>query len=217
MLNLNPATIISRIITLLIAFSVHEFSHAWVADYFGDDTPRLNGRLTLNPTAHLDLVGTLMLLMVGFGWAKPVPINPYALRRRSSWAVLLVSLAGPVSNLLLAVIAAIPFRLNLVKMTYSGSQLFPSLSDFLLSFIIINLALFLFNLIPLSPLDGEKIAERLFPPPLASFFDRIRPYSPLILLALVFALPAVGIDIVGWIITPLIRVLSILLLGGRVI
>ncbi|NPV85262.1 MAG: site-2 protease family protein [Anaerolineae bacterium] len=213
MLNLTPATIISRIITLTIAFSVHEFSHAWTADRFGDDTPRYNGRLTLNPAVHLDLMGTLMLLFVGFGWAKPVPVNPYTLRRRSPSAMMWVSLAGPLSNLLLAVIAAIPLRLGLVPYSASSGRLFPTPSGFLLEFIFVNLALALFNLIPLAPLDGDKVAEFLFPPPFARFLERIRPYSPLILLALLFLLPYLGIDIVGWVIRPVITAIARLLLG----
>ena len=88
MLGLDPQTIISRIIILLIAFTVHEFAHAWTANFFGDDTPRMYGRLTLNPLSHLDVMGSLLLLIAGFGWAKPVPINPYALSRRSSAAVM---------------------------------------------------------------------------------------------------------------------------------
>ena len=80
MLNINLATFVSRAITLIIAFTIHEFAHAWTANYFGDSTPRINGRLTLNPLSHLDPIGSLMLLMVGFGWAKPVPVNPYTLR-----------------------------------------------------------------------------------------------------------------------------------------
>jgi Zn-dependent protease len=213
MLNLTPATLISRIITLIIAFSVHEFSHAFTADYFGDDTPRQNGRLTLNPSAHLDLVGTLMLLVAGFGWAKPVPVNPYALRRRSSSAMMWVSLAGPLSNLLLAIIAAIPLRFGVFNPSPAESNLFPTPYAFLIQFMFINLALALFNLIPLAPLDGEKIAESLFPPPWVRFLDRIRPYSSLILLAIVFVGPAIGIDIVGWIIYPAISAISRLLLG----
>jgi Zn-dependent protease len=213
MLNLTPATIISRIITLLIAFTVHEFSHAWTADHFGDDTPRLNGRLTLNPTAHLDLVGTLMLLVAGFGWAKPVPVNPYALRRRSPSAMMWVSLAGPLSNLLLAIIASIPLRFGLFNPTFGVSNLFPTPYGFLIEFLYVNLALALFNLIPLAPLDGEKIAQSIFPPPWVRFLDQIRPYSSLILLAIVFVGPAIGIDIIGWTIYPVISALSRLLLG----
>src|SRR3990170_5641596 len=108
--DLNLPTLIARIFVLVTAFTVHEFAHAWTAVQFGDDTPRANGRLTLNPLSHLDPIGSLMLLVVGFGWAKPVQVNPFALQRRSSAAMMLVSLAGPLSNFLMAVLAAIPFR-----------------------------------------------------------------------------------------------------------
>src|SRR5512139_2028222 len=115
MLGIALSSLVSRVIVLITAFSVHEFAHAWTAEQFGDDTPRMNGRLTLNPLAHLDPIGSLMLLLVGFGWAKPVPINPYVLSRRSPAATMWVSLAGPMSNLLMALIAAIPFQLGLVS------------------------------------------------------------------------------------------------------
>jgi Zn-dependent protease len=214
MLNLTPSTLISRIITLIIAFSVHEFSHAFIADSFGDDTPRSYGRLTLNPAAHLDLMGTLMLLVAGFGWARPVPINPYALRRRSPAAVMWVSLAGPVSNLLLAIIAALPIRFGLVSGIYQAGGMFPTLSGFLLEFIVINLSLALFNLIPISPLDGEKIAEYLFPPAWSRFMDTIRPYGPIILLALIFVLPSFGINLFSMILSPVLNLGMRVLLGG---
>jgi len=214
MFNLSPAIIISRIITLLIAFTVHEFSHAWVATYFGDDTPRLYGRLTLNPVAHLDLVGTLMLLFAGFGWAKPVPVNPYALNRRSPSAIMWVSLAGPASNLVLAVLGAIPLRMQLLPISYSTSGYLPSFSSFLLQFIYINLILALFNLIPLAPLDGDKILSFLLPPSVGRFFETIRPYGPAILLALVFLLPLIGVDVIGYIISPALSGILRLLIGG---
>ncbi len=99
MFNLSPSLLISRVLTLIIALTVHEFSHAFIAYRFGDTTARDAGRLTLNPLKHLDVLGSLMLLLVGFGWAKPVPINPYALRRKSESAEMWVSLAGPASNL----------------------------------------------------------------------------------------------------------------------
>ena len=108
MLGLSVQDLISRIIVLVIAFSVHEFAHAFVANAYGDDTPRLNGRLTLNPLAHLDLMGSLLLVFAGFGWARPVPVNPYALSRRSSAALMLVALAGPMSNLGLAILPPSP-------------------------------------------------------------------------------------------------------------
>ena len=131
MLNINLATFVSRAITLIIAFTIHEFAHAWAANYFGDSTPKINGRLTLNPLAHLDPIGSLMLLLVGFGWAKPVPVNPYTLRQRAPSALMWVSLAGPLSNFLLALLAAIPFQLALVTRTdiltaFASQSVYPA-------------------------------------------------------------------------------------------
>jgi Zn-dependent protease len=213
MTNLSPDTIISRIITLLIAFTVHEFSHAWVANAYGDNTPRANGRLSLNPAVHLDLMGTLMLLFVGFGWAKPVPINPYALRKRSPAALMLVSLAGPLSNLVLAILAAIPLRFHLVPFMNNWPGFLPTPMNFLFDFMVINILLMLFNLIPLAPLDGEKVLEYFLPPAGVNFLERIRPFSPLILLGIVFILPMLGFDLFGMILSPLLRAITSLLIG----
>lgn len=220
MLGLDPSTLFARIFVLLTAFSVHEFAHAFTANYFGDDTPRLNGRLTLNPLAHLDIIGSLMLVVAGFGWAKPVPINPYVLRRRSSSAVMWVSLAGPISNFLMAVLAASPFRLGLINVNVAlydayarGAHLFPTIPQLLWEFIFINLILMLFNLIPLAPLDGEKVLEFFLPPSLSRVFEDIRPYGPMILLALLFVLPYLGIDIIGGILRPPLEFLTRLLTG----
>lgn len=198
--NLSVPILISRIITLLIAFTFHEFAHAASADALGDSTPRMHGRLTLNPIAHLDVMGTITLMFVGFGWAKPVPVNPYALRRKTSAGLMLVSLAGPASNLILAVIAAIPLRLRWVPLVASTSPILPSMGDFLLEFLFVNLALFLFNLIPLAPLDGEKVITFFLPEHWTDFYDRIRPYSPMILLAIIFVLPMFGLDLINLII-----------------
>ncbi len=99
MFDFSLPEFISLAVVMLVAFPIHELSHALAADYFGDDTPRLQGRITLNPFAHLDLVGSLMLLLAGFGWAKPVQVNEYALSMRSRFAPALVALAGPASNL----------------------------------------------------------------------------------------------------------------------
>ncbi|HSV85611.1 MAG TPA: site-2 protease family protein [Levilinea sp.] len=211
MLGLDIPTLLSRIIILIVSLSTHEFAHAATADALGDDTPRLNGRLTLNPAAHLDLMGSLMLLIAGFGWARPVPINPYALQRRTPAGVMMVSLAGPASNLLLAILAAIPIRMGLVTPSFANTGPLPSLYLFLLQFIAINLLLMVFNLIPLAPLDGEKIAGYFLPPPVASLFDTIRPYGPLILLAILFVGPMVGLDIFGWIVWPVVNILMRLL------
>lgn len=214
MLNLSPATILSRIVILIIAFTFHEFSHAFVADHFGDDTPRRAGRLTLNPVVHLDLMGSLMLLVAGFGWAKPVPINPYALQRRSPSAVMWVSLMGPISNLFLAVIAAIPLRFGLVPYQLSANSLLPTPYEFLFDFIVINLSLMIFNLIPISPLDGKEVLEYFLPESWARRLDAIQPYGPIILLALVFLLPMLGINILSAIMTPALNFFLRLLVGG---
>jgi len=206
----NPAVLITRIITLIIAFTIHEFSHAKVADLYGDLTPRQNGRVTLNPVAHLDLWGSLLLLVAGFGWAKPVPINPYALGRRSPAAVMMVSLAGPASNFLLAIFGAIPIRMGLVS-SQSPVGFLPSSSDFFFEFVFINLLLTFFNLIPLAPLDGDKIAEYFFPPSWARALQTIRPYSQFILIVLIFVLPLMKVDVLGILIYPPIYRLTWLL------
>ena len=216
MLNLSPATIISRIITLLIAFSFHEFAHAFTANAIGDYTPKMNGRLTLNPTAHLDLVGTLMLLFAGFGWAKPVPVNPYALERRSRYAFMWVALAGPMSNLLLAVLAAIPFQLGLVSLSSlfsPSSGYLPSFSLVVFEFVTINLVLMVFNLIPLAPLDGEKILYHLVPYSFRTTMDVIRPYGPMILILLIIAGPYIGLNFFGLVLGPAVSALRSLLIG----
>lgn len=216
LLDLNLPTLIARIFVLLTAFAVHEFAHAWSADRYGDPTPRSMGRLTLNPLAHLDPIGSLMLVFVGFGWAKPVPVNPYALERRSSAAMMWVSLAGPISNLLMALIAAIPFQLGLVSaynaFTNPGTVL-PSLDYFLYEFVYINLLLMLFNLIPIAPLDGEKVLYYLAPPSVARVMDTIRPYGPMLLLLVVFAGSFAGFNLLWTILGPPLQALLGLLVG----
>jgi Zn-dependent protease len=201
MLNLNPPLFISLLFVLIIGFSVHEFSHAWVADYFGDDTPRFQGRLTLNPLAHLDVLGSLMLLFAGFGWAKPVQVNLYALERRSKAAPMLVALAGPVSNLLLALVGAIPLRLELVQPTVSFTTLLPTLYNLLLTFVYFNLVLMIFNLIPLFPLDGEKVLHYFLPYEGQRFMDNMRRYSIGPLLVVLWLLPFLGLRITDWLVT----------------
>ncbi len=212
MLNLAPSLLISRIATLIIALTVHEFSHAIIADRLGDRTPRANGRLTLNPLKHLDVFGSLMLIVAGFGWAKPVPVNSYALRQRSRSALMWVSLAGPGSNLLLALAAGLILRFRLVPWQASTGFL-PSAAEFLFTFLSINLILLLFNLIPLSPLDGEKILEFFLPPSMAVKYARIQPYGPILLMVLLFGLPLIGVDIINWIMTPALTGLQKIILG----
>jgi Zn-dependent protease len=205
---------IALAIILFISFPVHELAHALTADRFGDRTPSMNGRLTLNPVAHWDLMGTLLLIVTGsFGWAKPVPIDPYALSRRSPAAVMWVSLAGPVSNFLLALVAAIPIRLGWVSLFSTGSATGVSVFSVLIDFIYINLALMLFNLIPLPPLDGDKVAEYFYPPSWSRVMDRVRQYGPMALLIILFVLPIIGIDVLGPVIGPPLTALTRLLTG----
>lgn len=143
----NPLQFLGFIIALLVAITIHEFAHAWVANYYGDPTPRMMGRLTLNPFAHLDLMGTIFLLLAGFGWGKPVIINPRNFRNPKI-DNLTVSLAGPMSNLFLAIILGLVYRFTVL----------PSPVEQLIFLIIFfNLVLMIFNLIPIPPLDGSKI------------------------------------------------------------
>lgn len=213
MFNLTLPTLISRIVIMIISLTVHEFAHAWSADRFGDNTPEMNGRLTLNPLRHLDPIGSLLILIAGFGWARPVPINPYALGRRSPSAVMWVSLAGPLSNFLLAVLAAVVWHLSRFVALPTLPSWLPSLPQFLLEFIWINLALLLFNLIPIAPLDGEKVADYFLPDTWSRRLDAIRPYGPLILMAVVFLGPWVGVDVIGWLLGPPLNTLLKILIG----
>jgi Zn-dependent protease len=197
-LNFGIPGLIAAAITLLIAFTVHEFAHAWTADQLGDDTPRFNGRLTLNPLAHLDPLGSLMLLIAGFGWAKPVPVNPYALQRRTPAGMMIVAAAGPFSNLVMAIVAAIPFKAGLLDpVNFSTSRVLPSISFLLTQFIWINLILLFFNLIPIFPLDGEKVLEHFLSPSGQDTLHRLRPYGPMILMLLVLLGSFGGLNILG--------------------
>ena len=205
MLGLSPELLLARIFTLIIAFTVHEFAHAWTADQLGDDTPRLAGRLTLNPLAHLDLLGSLMLVLAGFGWAKPVPVNPYAMQRRTPAGMMIVAAAGPVSNVGLALLASIPFMLGLVSISSSV------LAVFVADFIFLNLVLFFFNLIPIFPLDGEKVLTYFLPPSGQAFLAQVRPYGPILLALLVILSSRSGLDLLDLLVRgPALRISSFL-------
>jgi Zn-dependent protease len=194
MLNMPPELLLARIFTLIVAFTVHEFAHAWTADQLGDDTPRLAGRLTLNPLAHLDLLGSLLLVLAGFGWAKPVPVNPYALQRRTPAGMMIVAAAGPLSNVGLALLASIPFVLGVISISTS------ILAVFVADFIFLNLVLFFFNLIPIFPLDGEKVLTYFLPPSGQALFSQIRPYGPILLALLVILSSRTGLNLLDLIV-----------------
>jgi Zn-dependent protease len=216
-LGVTLAVIIARAVTLLVAFTVHELAHAVSADYLGDSTPRRMGRITLNPLAHLDPVGTFMLLIAGFGWAKPVMVNPYNMRGNPRSMMALVALAGPASNIVMAIAAAIPFRLGLLSFTFfSTSAVVPSF-DFLLSqFLWINVILAIFNLIPIPPLDGFKILTGLLPANMAYQLQPLEQYGMLILLAVILLpsfLPFIPDFVGGFLVTTSASITN-LLIGG---
>jgi len=187
-ISLDPATVAVLAIMLLVAFPIHEFAHAYAAFRLGDGTARLFGRLTLNPAAHFDPMGGLLLIITmlyssgfAFGWAKPTPVNPANLRGgRQGDAI--VALAGPASNLILAAAASIPFRcLDATNMDVS-----PIIPSILYLFVSINVFLAIFNLIPLPPLDGSHILFALLDPRTAYRVQAtLLQYGPLILLALI--------------------------------
>lgn len=160
----NLFEFVSIALAFVFALTIHEFAHAWVSDRLGDPTARLMGRLTLNPKAHLDPIGTFMILFASFGWAKPVPFDPFNLKnpRRDT---MYISLAGPVSNLLTAILSGLLLRL--VLLIPISSSLVGGVVSFLVTllmmFVILNVNLAIFNLIPIHPFDGFHVVEGLLP------------------------------------------------------
>ena len=191
--NLDIPTIVARVIVLLIAFTVHELAHALTADYLGDPTPRNMGRITLNPLKHLDPFGTLLLIIAGFGWAKPVMVNPMNMRGNPHTSMAIVAIAGPLSNIAMATLAALAFRLlslaNISPSMLSGNL--SMLSFFMFTFIWINLILAFFNLIPIPPLDGSKILYAILPSEFVYRLRSLEQFSFIILMAIVFFFPSV--------------------------
>ncbi|MBI4338270.1 MAG: site-2 protease family protein [Chloroflexi bacterium] len=210
------------VVALLVAVTVHEFSHALIATGLGDTLPRRQGRLSLNPVAHLDPLGTLMLFLVGFGWGKPVPINPLALRGDMFRSMSLVAVAGPLSNVATAVVAAIPFKLGVLAWPLSafGQGSFSSQAEaivaLVLAFVVVyNLLLAVFNLIPLFPLDGSRVVLGILPRDLAAGYARLEPWGPGVLLVLIVLGSFTDLDIIGRFLGPVVNALLSVLVGGR--
>ncbi|KKU88595.1 MAG: Peptidase, M50 family [Microgenomates group bacterium GW2011_GWF2_47_9] len=197
----SPLIFLLYDIALLAAITVHEFAHALAADKLGDPTPRLQGRLTLNPLAHLDPLGTIALLVMSFGWGKPVVFDPYNLRNPKRDTAI-ISLAGPVSNLLLA---------GLLSFALRAFALGPIVSSLLVVLVHLNIALAVFNLVPVYPLDGEKILTGLLSPRLAVEYANImRQWGTIILLFMI--LPIGGTSPISALISPIISFITNLLL-----
>jgi Zn-dependent protease len=179
-------------VAILTGLAFHEFSHAWTANELGDDTAARQGRLTLNPLAHLDPIGSALLLLFGFGWAKPTPVNPWRLRNGPQRGGAIVAFAGPASNFFFAALAAIPIRTGLVESRF-GTNIeavirFGSGEEYVFLFLFfvisLNIILGIFNLIPIPPLDGFKVALGLLPRDLAAQLERLAPWGPGILMTL---------------------------------
>jgi len=174
----NPGVFIGLVVLLLYSVIAHEVAHGWVAYLFGDDTARRYGRLTLNPASHIDFIGALMLFIVGFGWAKPVPVNYYNLKN-SRFAFMSVALAGCATNILIAVIA-------LFLLQFENMSVYPVFSTMLTIVARINIILGAFNLIPIPPLDGSKVLMSFLPQVAQQKLAMLEPYGFFILAFLLF-------------------------------
>ncbi len=194
---------------LVVGFTLHEFAHAWMAVRLGDPTPRWQGRLSLNPLRHLDPVGTLLVFVAFVGWARPVVWNPANLRISRRAGTILVAAAGPVSNLLLAILGAVILRAAMPFGYMAGTGILPGLTDVLTTFVIFNVLLFVFNLIPLPPLDGFAVLSNLAPGGWYAFLETLRRYGTLILIVLLF-LPGSPL---AALVFGLVRGISALLIG----
>lgn len=176
--NLDAQELVARLIVLLIAMTVHEFAHCFVADRMGDPTPRSMGRLTLNPFAHIHWIGFLMFVIIGFGILGSAPISPWRMRN-PRWGALAAVAAGPLSNLLLAAVTAI------IMQVLPRQMLTGFIGTLLFTMVYFNVLLFVFNLIPLFPIDGWRIVLSLLPPDLADLWQRHQQTSQFIFLGLI--------------------------------
>jgi Zn-dependent protease len=200
--NLSLETIIIFLVALIIAITIHEFSHAFVAYQLGDPTAKVQGRITLNPLAHLDPLGTLMILIAGFGWGKPVPFDPFNLRspKRDS---ALISLAGPSSNIILA--------LFLISLFWIGSvaqiPVLLALSQIVQPIVFLNLVLAIFNLLPIHPLDGFKILGGVLPQEWYRDWIQMERYGIFFLIFVILPILPQGGSIIGTILGPVLHMI----------
>ena len=199
---LDPAVQVILIPVIIFALSFHEFSHGWMAHRYGDPTAKLAGRLTLNPMAHLDVFGSIALYLMGFGWAKPVPVNPQYLanpKRDMMW----IALAGPVSNLIIALISGILLSV-LLRLGIINSQ--SPLIMVLIMSLQINLVLAIFNFIPIPPLDGSRILEGLVPNKYHNELAKFEYYGPRVLMGLILLSMFTRFNIFAVVISPIMTI-----------
>jgi Zn-dependent protease len=201
----NPFAFIFFLIAIVIAITVHEFAHAYVTDYLGDPTPSLQGRITLNPAAHIDPTGMIFLLFFGFGWGRPVQFDPFNLKDPRKDAAI-IAVAGPASNVILAIISSVIAYVFVGLI--GGSILIDILYSFLRIFITLNLFLAFFNLIPVHPFDGFKIVGGLLPKDKAYEWYQLERYGFLFLILLIvpFGGQSMAGTIVNFFISPLLGI-----------
>ena len=195
----NPSAAVAFLLGLVIGITVHEAAHATSAYWLGDDTAYRDGRVTLNPASHLDVLGSLMLLMAGFGWGRPTPVMPSKLRG-GIFGPVAVALAGPVSNLLIVAVCAVLFLIP----TFQGGYL--ALIVLMTAFT--NALLFVFNLIPIPPLDGSKILYPFLPRALSGFVDFMNQYGPMILFGLILISFVTNLPIFNYLLAPVVPILT---------
>ncbi|MBN1953473.1 MAG: site-2 protease family protein [Anaerolineae bacterium] len=202
----SASTLLARLLVLLVGMPVHEWAHAWSAYQMGDDTASLQGRLSLNPLAHLDPIGSILILLTGFGWARPVPVNPNQMQLNPRTGMAISSFAGPASNFLIAMLCAVPFRLGLLSLNsidvIGGSF---NLATILWMSAQVSLGLALFNLLPVYPLDGEKVLVGLLPREWGDRLLALRPFGPYILMGVMFL--GIANLLIGLVWSPLLRLL----------
>lgn len=201
----EPLLFIAIFIALIVSITFHEFSHILVAKWQGDNTGEQAGRLTLNPLAHLDLFGTIAILLIGFGWGKPAPFNPYNLRNQR-YGPALVALGGPAANLFLIIVFGI-----LLKIIYPIFGPDNYLTIFLQILVTFNGVLMVFNLIPVPPLDGSHILEGILGNRFSNFSAFLNTYGPRLLLGLILLSLLFGLPIFSYIISPVINLFSSIL------
>lgn len=202
--------LVAFVLALVIGISVHEFSHAFSAYRLGDLTAKNQGRLTLNPKAHLDPLGTIMIVIAGFGWGRPTPVSPWNLRIGEKSGMAVVSIAGPISNVIVAFLAALPFRLGLLNGSQASTEI---IAPFLGALITWNLVLAAFNLLPIAPLDGFKVVLGLLPRDAALSFAKTERMGPMILMVLILSGIVLPVGILSIVIVPIINILRVLVLG----